>query len=177
MRGKIDGRTDLQALLAMAHYTITGYWLAGVGISLASMVEASSMPTTASGSDLSPPLHAILLKGLRAPLHQGYQRPAELYQDLLALYRGYERVSPSASSAMSEQNTQPFIPVVLAAKSASTEFIVPDQPKAEPPEQSLLLPLPEELPPLKDAHDMRNAVLWFAGMLFCLMLLLGHNLV
>ncbi len=177
MRGMTDGRTDLRALLAMAHYAITGYWLAGGETSHTPMMETSSIPRMAIGSDLSPPLQAILLKGLLTPLHQGYQRPAELYQDLLALYRGYERVSLSVLSAMSEKNTQPFIPVVLAEKSEPTDFMVQDQPREELPEQFLLVPAPEELPPLKDAHDIRNAVLWFAGMLFCLVLLVGHSLV
>ena len=61
MRGKMDVRTDLYALLAMAHYAVRGYWLSGL--------ESSGIPTQMAGSDLSPHLRAILLKGLLAPLH------------------------------------------------------------------------------------------------------------
>jgi hypothetical protein len=81
------------------------------------------------------------------------------------------------SSSLSELSTRPFPSMMRAAKNEQLGFYVLGRSGEEPPEHSLLLPLPEELPPLKEAHDMRNAVLWFAGMLFCLVLLLGHGLV
>jgi hypothetical protein len=176
MKGKMDGRTDLYALLAMAHYAVRGYWLpGGGGVSSVSAMEASSIPMIAAGPDLSPQLRAILLKGLRAPLHQRYQRPSELYQDLFLLYKQYQG---TPSSSLSEQNTQPPVaPMMQAAESEQVDFAMPSQPGDEPLERVLLVPLPEELPPLREAHDMRNAVLWFVGMLFCLVLLLGHHLI
>jgi hypothetical protein len=121
---------------------------------------------------LSPQLRALLLKGLRVTLDQGYRNPAELYQDLFALQSRYEREPSSQVSIMSEKITLPSIPLVQAVKSEPADLIVPFQPI----EQALLVPLPEELPPLKEAHDMRNAALWFVGMVFCLVLLLGHSL-
>jgi hypothetical protein len=67
--------------------------------------------------------------------------------------------------------------VIQAAKNEQMDVVVPSQPGDEPLERISLVPLPEELPPLKEAHDMRNAVLWFVAMLFCLVLLLGQNLI
>ena len=168
LRGKMDVRTDLYALLAMAHYALSGYWMSGG--------ETSGISTIATGVNLSPQLRALLLKGLRAPFHQRYQRPAELYQDLLALYREYEKVPSSHVSPVSEPGIRLSMPMVQPARREAADFIVPDQPVAGSPERTLLVPLPEELPPLKSAHDMRNAVLWFMGMLLCLVLLLGHSL-
>ena len=164
MRGKMDGRTDLYALLATAHYAVTGYWL-------------SDINSMATGSDLSPQFRAILLKGLRSSLQQRYQSPSELYQDLLALYSAYQKGSGSQFFAVGERSTQPVAPTMEVAKNELADFIVPRQPIEEPPAQSFLMPLPEELPPLKEAHDFRNAVLWFAGMLFCLVILLGRGMI
>ena len=157
MRGKMDGRTDLHALLSIAQYAVMGQ-----GVSRAQM-----------GSALSPQLHAILLKGLQAPHHQRYQKPSELYQDLLAVYDTYERIFPPSLSIAREQSIPPSALVMQAIKSEPVDFTVPSQLLGKLPESTLLVPLPEELPPLKEAHDMRDAVLWFVGMVFCLVLLLG----
>jgi serine/threonine protein kinase len=164
MREKMDVRTDLSALLRMAYYAVTGQWSSGAG--------ASAPLMGAADSELSPQLHALLLKGLWTPFNRGYQSPAELYQDLFALYSSYEGGSPSQQSVMSEEITSPSIPVVQGVKSEPADLIVPVQSM----EQTLLVPLPDELPPLKEAHDMRNAALWFFCMLFCLVILLGHSL-
>ncbi len=37
-------------------------------------------------------------------------------------------------------------------------------------EQRLLLPRPEELPPLQGGNDRRQAALWLVGILFCLII-------
>ena len=168
MRGKMDVRTDLYALLAMAHYAIRGYWLSGM--------ETSTIPPQVVGSDLSPQLRAIFLKGLRAPLHQRYQRPSELYQDLLVLQREYERASSSLGSAVTEQSMLSLSPMMHAPRGRSTDLDIPFHPRENPPEQPLSELVLEEPLLLKNDHDMRNAILWFAGMLLCLLLLLGPNL-
>jgi serine/threonine protein kinase len=169
MRGKMDVRTDLYALLGMAYYVIRGYWLSGIETS-------TLLPTKVLGSDLSPRLHAIFLKGLQAPLHQRYQSPSELYEDLLALSREYRRGASSPGPTVTEQSMLSFAPMVQALEREAKDFNLPDQPGENPPEQSSLLPVPEELPPLKEAYDMRNAILWFVGMLLCLLVLLGPHL-
>jgi serine/threonine protein kinase len=165
IRGKIDGQTDLSALLTTAHYAATGRQLSGTN-------------ALGAGSDLSPGFRAILLKGLGITLHRGYQKPSELYQDLLALRSEYRGTSPSLRKATGEQGSQSFAPTVQVPKqSKPKDFIAPIQPIAEQPERTLLVPLPEELPLLKEGHDMRNAILWFVGMLLCLVILLGHGLI
>jgi serine/threonine protein kinase len=168
MKGLMDRRADLYMLLEVALYAITGQWLSGVGDTL--------IPAMVTASDISPNLRAILLKGLRVSLEQRYQTPAELYQDLQVLQSGYERELSPLHFAMSELGTLPSVPVVQVVKPESMDPLITDLPVGGLLEQTLLVPLPEELPPLKEANDMRNAALWFVGMMFCLMLLLGHGL-
>jgi hypothetical protein len=158
MREKMDGRSDLYALLATAHYAVTGYWLSDTGM------EANSSSMVGAGSVLSSQLRVLLLKGLRVPLHQRYQKPSELYQDLLVLHLGYETQSSPKRS---------FAPTRQATMSTSTDAIVSGQSRdASLESRTLLVPLQEELPPLKEVNDLRNAVWWFVGMLMCLVLLL-----
>jgi serine/threonine protein kinase len=168
MKGKMDGRVDLYMLLEVAAYAITGQWFSGFGESL--------IPAMLTASNISPQLQAILLKGLRVSLEQRYQTPAELYQDLLALQSGYKKELSSLHFAMSELGTLPSIPAVPVVKPEPIVPFITDLSVEGPLEQTLLVPLPEELPPLKESNDMRNAVFWFTGMIFCLLLLLWHGL-
>src|SRR5206468_2975732 len=77
VRGVIDVRSDLYALMATAYHVVSG-----------------SMPTGVSGSipqaqrlnpNISAQFDAILGRGLRPIASQRYQRPSELRQDLLAM--------------------------------------------------------------------------------------------
>jgi hypothetical protein len=174
LEGKMDVRIDLHALLRVAHYMATGYWLPNTGI------EASSTSLVGAGSVLSPQFRVILLKGLHAPFHQRYQTLAELHQDLFALYERDKKVSsssptPQPSLAMRESPWS-FAPMVQTTQNPPADGIVSSQPMKKLSEYTLLLPLPEELPSLKEVDDMRNAILWFTGMLLCLLLLLGPGL-
>jgi serine/threonine protein kinase len=172
LAGKADVRTDLGALLNVAHFAATGYWLSDTG------AEANSTSMVGAGSHLSPQFRVILLKGLRTPLHQRYQTPAELYQDLKVLHERDKMVSPLplSSQVPSDTHTSFYSPKIQATRELSADALVSDQPMKKLLESALLVPLPEELPPLQEVNDARNAVAWFMGTLLCLLLLLGPGL-
>ena len=99
---------------------------------------------------------------------------------MLSLQKMYSTISspalrpgPSEKSMPSSSN-----PVVQIAENQRQPAKSPsfNSSREDPLERTLLVPLPEELPPLKDAHDFRNAVLLFTSMLFLLLLLLGHGI-
>ena len=166
VKGKVDGRVDLSMLLAMAYYMITGYRL-------------SDTNTMVSGFEISPTFRAIFMKGVRAPLQQRYQTPVELYQDLFALQTELASSGFAHRSTIAKANTQPFPSVAQMnnSQTVSNNFNIPIQLLEEQSEHTILAPLPEELPPFKEAHDLRNAILWFAGMLLGFLLLLGRGFV
>ncbi len=178
MRAKMDGRTDLSTLLELAYYMVAGWKVA----------DTSNLEIDPA---LSPQFRALLSQGLAAPIHQRYQIPAQLYQDLLTLQNIYNNkvstprynsldehstLSPTRPFNTREQSVQSSPSTIQTTKSESKpeNFIVPTLEKQF--EYTLLVPPPEELPPLKYTQDMRNAVLWFTGMLFLLLLFLGRGL-
>jgi hypothetical protein len=172
---KADVRTDLCALLNVAHYTATGYWLSDTG------ADANSTSMVGAGSLLSSQFRVILLKGLRTPWPQRYQTPAELYQDLMVLHEKDKKLSsPSSSSELSFVTNEPFIshytPKMQVTQNTAADALISDQPMKKLLESTLLVPLPEELPPLQEVNDMRNAVMWFTGTFLCLLVLLGPGL-
>jgi hypothetical protein len=177
MREKIDTRTDLHSLLEIVHYTLMGW-------------KAADISTIEAEASLSPQLRALLAKGLLAPAHQRYQNPAQLYQDLLTLHNIYNRTALLLHSSVEKSNTQntplnssikeegialsPSILRDINSESQAKDVITPTRETQR--ELPLLVPQPDELPLLKYAPDMRNAILWFAGMLFVLVLFVGRGL-
>jgi hypothetical protein len=76
-QGVLDTRSDLYSLMATTYYAVTG-----------------AVPPTSGGviphaqhlnAALSLEFDAMLAKGLHPALHQRYQHPSELYQDVLAI--------------------------------------------------------------------------------------------
>ncbi len=163
IQGRVNGRADLGALLEIAYYAVVGQWL-------------SDTNALRDNSALSRPFHAMLSKGLLAPPHQRYQNPAQLYPELLLLHKRYKNIPYSVppSATRKQSMPPPEAPMVQVAKNEnrSEEFISPVPQRKEQPELVL-----QELSPLKYAHDLRNAALWFTGMLFLLILLLGRGLI
>jgi serine/threonine protein kinase len=163
--GKVDGRSDLSALLATVHYTITGR-------------QFSDTSTLAATTAISPLFRTLLSKGLSKQLHQRYQKPSDLYQDLLALRSRYGNMSPALRGVIGEQNLEFFTPIAptMPKENRSTTSQVPTQPLKEQPEHAFLVPVSQELPPFKEGHDILNAILWFTVMLLGLASLLINRL-
>jgi hypothetical protein len=171
VRGVIDVRSDLYSLMSTAYHTVTG-----------------SMPTGISGSipqaqrlnpNVSPQFDAILGKGLRPIASQRYQRPSELRQELLALRSVSSTLVPRTGQGLSqpstrvsdnaqrgqqaEMGTSQRVPDAVAQ---ALQSLVPE----DEDERKLLLPRPEELPPLEEKNDMLHAAIWLTAILVCLVL-------
>jgi serine/threonine protein kinase len=165
-RGAIDIRTDLYALLATAYHLVTGSPPTGV--------SGSIPPAHRLNPQVSTEFDAILSKGLRPIASQRYQRPSELRQDLLAL----RSVAGSVSAGSSQWYEQSLQSMPLMPQKPVTAPPVPDSvaqalPRMlgatlEEEEQRLLLPRPEDLPPMRESNDKLNASLWVIGMLVAL---------
>ena len=159
VRGVVDVRTDLYSLIATAYQAVTGS--APVGVN-GSIPQAQRI-----NPNVSPAFDAILSKGLRTVPNQRYQRPSELRQDLLAMRSVSGTLVSGKDSNPAFQNRNPN----LVAKNGQQTY-VPTQQTADQvaqalplllntnddvEEQVLLLPKPEELPPLKAGNDTLNA--------------------
>src|SRR6266487_4303808 len=166
-RGVVDVRTDMYSLIATAYHAMTGSIPSGVSGSIPQAQRIN--PNVSSAFD------AILTKGLRAVANQRYQRPSELRQDLLAMRSvsgtlvsgkgsnaAFQNNMPSPSSRngqrddLSAQRTPDHVAQALPLILNSTEDVE---------ERVLLLPKPEDLPPMKAANDTLNA-----AFLLCLIL-------
>ena len=175
-RGVIDVRSDLFSLIATAYHAVTG--------SIPASVSGSVPQAQRLNPNISPQLDAILSKGLRPIASQRYQRPSELRQELLAM----RSVNGSLVSGAGQRFEQPASRVPDLGQSvrrpeptstASTSR-VPDSvaqafqslaPVEDLEEQKLLLPRPEELPPLEARNDTMQATIWLSAILVCLLLL------
>jgi serine/threonine protein kinase len=173
IRGVIDVRSDLYALMATAYHAVTG--------SLPTGISGSIPPAQRLNPNVSAQFDAILGKGLRPIASQRYQRPSELRQELLTMRsvrgslvpgsgQGLEqplsRLSESAQRGQKlESATAQHIPdsIVQAFQSIVNE---------NDDEQRLLLPRPEELPPLVQRNDLLNAAFWLVPILVCLVLVI-----
>jgi serine/threonine protein kinase len=159
-RGVIDGRTDLYSLLATAYHLVTG--------SPPSNVSGSVPPARRVNPQVSVEFEAILAKGLRPIPGQRYQRPAELRQDLLALRSTV--AAPAASSFQRSDELLLSMPLSPSARrtlapSSVTDSVAQELPRMlgavlEEEEQRLLLPRPEDLPPMRESNDLLNAAVW-----------------
>ncbi len=176
VRGQVDGRSDLYALLASAYHLVTGSVPTGVngGIPQAQRLNPR----------VSPEFDALLAKGLRPIASQRYQRPAELRQDLLAL-RPISGSLVAGNSQWTEQEprspaiAQPPTQVSLPATAqrrmsdsvAQALPLIMANPLDDDDEDKILLPRPENLPPMQEGHDMLMASIWLVAILICLIAL------
>ncbi len=174
VRGTIDGRSDLYALLATAYHAVTGSlpFNTGMGIPQAQRLNTK----------VSPAFDAILARGLRPTVSQRYQRPSELRQDLLAMHSVNSTVTASTLS-YAEPNvlkaeqpaalpTSPITSSTPSNDSRSKElspFLVSSL--AAEQEQRLLLPRPEELPAMPVRNEVQQAAFWLIGILICLVII------
>ena len=172
VRGVLDVRTDLFSLLATAYHAVTG--------SLPSSVSGSIPSAQRLNPNISPAFDTVLSKGLRPIANQRYQRPSELRQELLAIRSVSGTLAPNAGRRMDQPvgrfpdpgqsvlRSEP-VPTSQVPNSVAQAFqsLAPEN---DFEEQKLLLPLPEELPPLAAHNDTLQAALWLGSLLICLIL-------
>ena len=174
-RGVIDARTDLFSLIATAYHTVTG--------SIPASVSGSVPQAQRLNPNVSQQLDAILAKGLRSISSQRYQRPSELRQDLLTMRsvngslvsgigqrfdQPVSRVADSRQSVQSQRSEPTSTPQVPDSVAQAFQSLAPTE---DVEEQKLLLPRPEELPPMEVRNDIMQAALWLSGILVCLILI------
>ncbi len=174
IRGTIDVRADIYSLVATAYHAATGSIPASVGGIIAQSQRLN--PTLSSAFD------AILTRGLRPIASQRYQRPSELRQDLLAMRSvssTHFSSSGPPSGPVSQRLDQPSTMQVslskplMSANESSVSHLLPNMlasgaADVNDQERKLLLPRPEELPPMPERNDFRQAAYWLIGILICL---------
>ncbi|MGH2494443.1 MAG: protein kinase domain-containing protein [Ktedonobacteraceae bacterium] len=176
VRGVVDVRTDMYSLIATVYHAVTGTVPSGISGSIPQAQRINHA--------ISSEFDAILTKGLRAVANQRYQRPSELRQDLLALRSVSGSLvspgnSPAASFSMSAGNYAPAQPArgnqqAQFTQRAQAEFMpLPISMATDDPgsDRILLLPKPEDLPPMTQADDRLNAAFWLGAILISLIIL------
>jgi hypothetical protein len=178
VRGVVDARTDTYSLIATAYHAATGVVPTGI--------SGSIPPAQRINHALSSEFDAILTKGLRAVANQRYQRPSELRQDLLALRSvSGSLVSPSngyAASSTIPADNYTSIPASRNGQRAgeatqrnANELLqpLPIQLATDDVEEDrvVLLPKPEDLPPMRASDDRLNAALLLSFILVSFIIL------
>ncbi len=173
VRGVVDVRTDMFSLIATAYHAVTGMVPSGLSGSIPQAQRINHA--------ISSEFDAILTKGLRAVANQRYQRPSELRQDLLALrsVSGSLVSSGNAPLAHSGATSAPPQPArgnpqpQFAQRNQSDFMPLPISLATNDPENEkvLLLPKPEDLPPMKQGDDRLGAALWLGAILISLIIL------
>lgn len=157
-QGLIDARSDLYSLIATAYYAVTG-----------------RVPTVSGGtilhaqqfnSAISSDFDAVLAKGLHPVPQQRYQRAAEFRQDLLAIRSRVvsgnlvTRKSANESAFSVGKHTEFSFASRTKAPGSAYPFPIPPNPlerdEAED-EESVLLPSPEMLTPMREGNDLLQA--------------------
>jgi len=157
----VDVRTDIYSLIATAYHVVTGSAPAGISGSIPQAQRIN--PNVSSAFD------AILSKGLRTVPNQRYQRPSELRQDLLAMSSVSGTLVPGQGSNPVLQNNIPSLFSKNGQQTSLPTQHTADQVAQALPlllntyddmeEQVLLLPKPEDLPPMKGGNDTMNAAI------------------
>ena len=173
IRGVIDVRSDLYALMATMYHAVTG--------NLPTGVSGSIPPAQRLNPNISPQFDAILAKGLRPIASQRYQRPSELRQDLLAMRSVSGTLVPGSGQSLEQplsrvsegaqrgQNLDPAAAQRLPDSIAQAfQSLIPEDDE----DRRLLLPRPEELPPLEQRNDSLHATFWLVSILVCLVLVI-----
>lgn len=175
VRGMIDGRADLYALMATAYHAVTG--------SLPTISDRNIPPPQKLNPTVSFEFDAILTRGLRPNQAQRYQRPSELRQDLLTI-----RSVNGTLTARSGPSTEPE--AVRTERPVSVQTARTIQPTAPSDtslsqvlptilgvdgfgnqDQRLLLPRPEDLEPMPVRDNSLLATFWLVGILLCLVII------
>ncbi len=165
VRGVIDVRSDLFSLMATAYHAVTGSIPAGVSGSIPQAQRVNP--------HVSQQFDAVLAKGLRPIASQRYQRPSELRQDLLAMRsvtgtlvpgspQRFE--APAMAQPMSRERQYPE-PTAQGMPDSVVQAFQSLAPAEDIDEQRLLLPRPEELPPLEARNDALFAMLWLSAVI------------
>ena len=173
VRGTIDGRSDLYSLLATAYHAVTGSQPVNAGISIPQAQRLNPM--------VSPAFDAILARGLRPMISQRYQRPSELRQDLLAMRSVSGTLTANTISHTEPEMQKAERPVAIqttrtispAPNNDGLSQVLPMMASGilEDQEQKLLLPRPEELPPMQERNDIQQSAFWLVGILLCLIII------
>src|SRR6266571_3221788 len=160
-RGVVDVRTDIYSLIATAYHAVMGS--APTGIS-GSIPQAQRI-----NPNVSLAFDAILSKGLRTVPNQRYQRPSELRQDLLAMRSvSGTLVSGNSDNAVLQHNIPSLVSKNGQRTDSSTQRSPDHVAQALPlllnatddlEDRVLLLPNPEDLPPMKKGNDTLNAAM------------------
>jgi serine/threonine protein kinase len=163
IRGVVDVRTDLYSLIATAYHAVTG--------STPNAINGNIPQAQRVNPNVSSAFDAILSRGLRTVPNQRYQRPSELRQDLLAM-RSVNSTLVAGKSSYSAY--QPGASMFVATNGQQAQAPIPDQRSTDEVAQALplllnnnddldepvlLLPKPEELPPMKAANTNMNAAI------------------
>lgn len=157
-RGVVDTRSDLYSLMATAYHVVTG--------SIPAEVDGNIPQVQRLNPNVSARFGAILAKGLHPITSQRYQRPAELLQDLLSARAESSSPGSRRRKEWSGQVAQAAQPVATDNVSKALPMIL--TPAEEQDERAELLPRPEELPPLEDSNDTRNALILLAVLVLCI---------
>jgi serine/threonine protein kinase len=176
-QGVADTRADLYSLLATAYHVVTGSMPAFDG-------GAGTIPSAQRLNPMiSPQFDQLLSRGLSPIMGQRYQRASELKYDLLGIRTMYGSPvarNPFAASEMSfaqlvQMQSGPLQPMSSSATVDTVAQVLPTMLSSElvneTQDQRLLLPLPEELPPMAERNDQVRSILWFAGILVCLIVI------
>ncbi len=174
VRGTIDVRSDLYALLATAYHAVTGSLPVNAGISIPQAQRLNPNVSTA--------FDAILARGLRPIVSQRYQRPSELRQDLLTMRSVASTVTASTLLQTEPDMSKTERPVSLQTSPTTqptsskdgVSTILPSLLSSsllDEQEQRLLLPRPEELPVMQARNDVQQASFWLIGILVCLVVI------
>ena len=161
VRGVVDVRTDMYSLIATAYHAVTG--------SAPSSISGSIPQAQRINPNISSAFDAILSKGLRTVPNQRYQRPSELRQDLLAMRSVSGTLVSGQSSTSVLRNNSPLLGSKNGQRTDLSMRHPSDQVAQALPlllntnddmeDQVLLLPKPEDLPPMKAANNTLNAAL------------------
>jgi serine/threonine protein kinase len=170
VRGVVDVRTDIYSLIATAYHAVTGSVPNGISGSIPQAQRIN--PNVTSAFD------AILSKGLRAVPNQRYQRPSELRQDLLAmrsvsgtLVTGKDSnpvFQGSSQTYVSRNGLQTHIPTQQTTNQVAQDLPFLLNTNVDMEDQVLLLPKPEDLPPMKAGNGTMNAVIMLGLILLVL---------
>lgn len=172
VRGNVDVRSDLYSLLATAYHAVTGSVPAEIGSS-GTLPQARQL-----NPHISREFDAILNRGLRPAPAMRYQTPAELRQDLLFLRstassRGNDSQMASGvrSGGQLTRQNPPAFPQIPDRVAQVLPNLLAQSIEEDDPEGKLLLPRPEDLPPMAEGNDVRLSLFWLVGILACLLVL------
>ena len=173
VRGVVDVRTDMYSLIATAYHAVTG--------SAPSSISGSIPQAQRINPNVSSAFDAILSKGLRTVPNQRYQRPSELRQDLLAMRSvSGTLVSGQSSTSVLRNNSPSLVSKNGQRFDLSTQHPSDQVAQALPlllntnddmEDQVLLLPKPEDLPPMKAANNTMNAAILLSLILVTLVVI------